>query len=443
VPSIGERLATIQETGSLAFETVHLRRDGTAVPVEMIATMLTLEGKPAVLGISRDVSERKGAEAERAALEDQLRQAQKMEGIGKLAGGIAHDFNNLLTAIRGNASLALLSLPPGEGPRQDLEQIEEAADRAAGLTRQLLAFARRTVLQPEVVDLREIVRRLEPMLHRLIGEDVSLVTVVSGDACCVLADPGQLEQVIVNLAVNARDAMPDGGKLTIEVAYGEVDEGAAPMATMAVTDTGTGMAAETLDHIFEPFFTTKGPGKGTGLGLSTAYGIVKQSGGTVTAQSEPGRGSTLTVILPRVDQPPRDLPQEVGRTNMAGRKTGTILVVEDDRGVRRFVSRVLEAAGYVVRAASDGSAAIAAAASEPVQLLVTDVVMPGMGGREVALKLAASQPGIRVLYMSGHTDKGIVLDGVLEPDIQFLAKPFTAEALLAAVDKAMSQVSDG
>jgi CheY-like chemotaxis protein len=281
------------------------------------------------------------------------------------------------------------------------------------------------------------------MLQRLIGEDVSLVTVVPGDACCVLADPGQLEQVIVNLAVNARDAMPDGGKLTIEVAYGEADEGSAPMATMAVTDTGTGMAAETLDRIFEPFFTTKGPGKGTGLGLSTAYGIVKQSGGTVTAQSELGRGSTLTVILPRVDQPPRDLPQEAGPNYTAGRKTGTILVVEDDRGVRRFVSRVLEAAGYVVRAASDGPEAIAAAASGPVQLLVTDVVRPGMGGREVALKLAASQPGTRVLYMSGHTDKGIVLDGVLEPDIEFLAKPFTAEALLAAVDKAMSHVSDG
>jgi PAS domain S-box-containing protein len=442
-PEVAARLAVLPNMGSLTFETVHLRSDGTPIPVEMIATMIDLGGQPAVLGIARDVSERKRAEAERAALEDQLRQVQKMEGIGQLAGGIAHDFNNLLTAIRGSASLALAALPPGEGPREDMEQIEQAANRAAGLTRQLLAFARRTVLQPEVVDLSDIVTRLEPMLRRIIGEDIALITVVPGSFCYVLADPGQLEQVIVNLAVNARDAMPDGGKMTIEIADPEPAEGTGATTTLSVTDTGTGMAPEILDHIFEPFFTTKGPGKGTGLGLSTVYGIVRQSGGTVSARSEQGRGSTFTVSLPHVDASPTDGATQPQKDASVPKKTGTILVVEDDSGVRRFASRVLEAAGYRVLTAADGSTAMEASAHGTIGLLLTDVVMPVMSGREVASRLAATQPGIRVLFMSGHTDKGIVRDGVLEPGIDFLAKPFTAESLLAAVDKAMSRGAGG
>jgi signal transduction histidine kinase/ActR/RegA family two-component response regulator len=393
--------------------------------------------------------ERSRLEAERMDLQDQLRQSQKMEAIGQLAGGIAHDFNNLLTAIRGNASLALTELPPGEGPREDLEQIQQAADRAASLTHQLLAFARRTVLRPEAVDLGAIVRGLEPMLSRLIGENISLVNITPAGSGCVMADSGQIEQVIVNLAVNARDAMPDGGTLTVATADIEMAEAtespedilpAGPMTTLSVTDTGVGMDAETLSHMFEPFFTTKGPGKGTGLGLAMAYGIVRQSGGIVTVGSEPGHGSIFTVLLPRVGAPAPAVPEPSRQPAAGASETGTILLVEDDSGVRRFVSRVLKAAGYYVLTASDGATAIEASYGETIQLLLTDVVMPGMSGSDVASRLAVIQPNIRVLYMSGHPSKGIVHDGVLEPDIHFLAKPFAAEALLAAVKTVMAEV---
>ncbi|HEX7492418.1 MAG TPA: PAS domain S-box protein [Candidatus Limnocylindrales bacterium] len=437
-PVVGEPMSAVQELGSSTFETLHRRRDGTVMPVEMIATMIDLGGRPAVLGIARDITERKRAEAEKAALEDQLRQAQKMEGIGQLAGGIAHDFNNLLTAIRGNASLALAALPPGESAREDLEQIEQAADRAAGLTRQLLAFARRTVLNPETVDLGEIVRRVEPMLRRLIGEDVTLVTRLPQSACCVLADPGQLEQVIVNLAVNARDALPEGGNITLQVDLIEADESSGPMTTLSVTDTGIGMSDETIDHIFEPFYTTKDPGKGTGLGLSTVYGIVRQSGGTVTVRSELGRGSTLTVSFPRINGSVTTDSSYSRGGQPTPRRTGTIMVVEDDSGVRRFASRVLETAGFRIITAPDGPTAVATPTDGQIDLLLTDMVMPAMSGREVANRLTAAQPGLRVLFMSGHTDKGIVHSGILDSGIDFLAKPFTAEALLAAVDKAMA-----
>jgi two-component system cell cycle sensor histidine kinase/response regulator CckA len=446
---VSGRLESVIERGELHSETTLLRRDGVAVPVDIGLTIVEIEGRPIMLGIARDISERKQAEAERAALEEQLRQAQKMEGIGRLAGGIAHDFNNLLTAIRGNASLALSELPPGQGPRDDLEQIELAADRAAGLTRQLLAFARRTVLQPEIIDLGAIVRRLEPMLGRIIGEDVVLTTVIPDGARCVLADPGQMEQVIVNLTVNARDAMPDGGKLTITVSEvdGAVFEPAqarhsGPMTTLAVADTGVGMDADTLEHIFEPFFTTKGPGKGTGLGLSTVYGIVHQSGGTITAQSEPDHGSTFTVYLPTVEGlGSAPAPEPPNATATGGARSGTILVVEDDGGVRRFASRVLEGAGYRVLAASGGVEALAVSNREALSLLLTDVVMPGMSGREVAGRIALAQPGIRVLYMSGHTDKGIVVQGVLVAGVHYLAKPFTSVELIAAVDEALAEPS--
>jgi len=444
--------AAVVASGHLVFETTLKRRDGTEMPVDINAVGIKLGDTDAILTIARDITEHRRAERERALLEEQLLQSQKMEGIGRLAGGIAHDFNNLLTAIRGNASLALVDLPPGSAAKDDLEQIVESSDRAAALTRQLLAFARRTVMQPVVVDLGSTMKRLEPMLKRLLGEDIALVT-VSSTGAFVLADPSQIEQVIVNLAVNAADAMPKGGTLAITVSTHDVadingstaGEGlvAGRTARLTVRDTGSGMDEATLERIFEPFFTTKGPGKGTGLGLATVYGIVQQSGGTITARSEPGRGSTFTVRLPLV-APSATVPKaESSEPGVPCRKNATIMVVEDDDGVRRFTVRVLEGAGYAVLAASGGHAAIAAARTRPVDLLLTDVVMPAMRGHEVAARLTAARPEMRVLYMSGHTDKGIVHDGVLEPDVHYLAKPFTSESLLAAVDDALCEEEAG
>jgi PAS domain S-box-containing protein len=444
---VPERIAALRQMGSLSFETTHVRRDGSRIPVEMISTMIELGGQPAVLSIARDISDRKKAESERTTLEAQLRQSQKMEGIGQLAGGIAHDFNNLLTAIGGYASLALGDLDHGEDAREDIEQIQHAADRAASLTRQLLAFARRTVLQPEVVDLGARVRGLEPMLRRLLGEDVSLLTVTPSGHGAVLADPGQMEQVIVNLAVNARDAMPGGGVLTIETgemdldaehAQGHALAGPGHYATLTVSDTGVGMTEETLSHVFEPFFTTKGPGKGTGLGLATVYGIVRQSGGSVAAESEPGRGSSFTVFLPLVAADSGPGPELRQIPNPDTTRAGTVLVVEDDDAVRGFATRVLEQAGYRVLAAAGGIAALEIAREATVDLLLTDVVMPTMSGREVADRLTSIAPGVRVLFVSGHDENAIVRQGVLDPSIRYLAKPFTADGLIGAVDDVLA-----
>ena len=388
-----------------------------------------------VWGTQRDVSDQRH-------LEEQFRQAQKMEAVGQLAGGIAHDFNNLLTAILGNTQLLLRDLPPGDAKRGDVEEIRKASERAASLTRQLLAYSRRQMLQPEVLDLNVVVAEMDKMLRRLIGEHIALVTVLSPELGRVRADPNQIEQVLVNLAVNARDAMPDGGRLTIETANVDLDDAFAqahlgsvpgPYAMFAVTDTGTGMDAAVRAHLFEPFFTTKEVGKGTGLGLATAYGIVKQSDGYISVYSEPGRGSSFKVYLPRIATPAATAPAPA--KGGPDRGTETILVVEDEPAVLTLSRRALEAQGYVVLAASDGAAALRLVERHGgiIQLLVTDVVMPGLSGRDLADQLVARRPGIRVLYMSGYPGDAVVQHGELPAGSAFLPKPFSPDGLARKV----------
>jgi two-component system cell cycle sensor histidine kinase/response regulator CckA len=388
-----------------------------------------------VWGIQRDVTDQRH-------LEEQFRQSQKMEAVGQLAGGIAHDFNNLLTASLGNSQLLLRDLPPGDAKRADVEEIRKASERAASLTRQLLAYSRRQMLQPEVLDLNYVVAEMDRMLRRLIGEHIALVTVLAPGLGRVRADPNQIEQVIVNLAVNARDAMPNGGNLTIETANAELDATFAqahlgavpgPYAMIAVTDSGAGMDATVRAHLFEPFFTTKEVGKGTGLGLATVYGIVKQSGGYISVYSELGRGSSFKIYLPRIQASEAEDPSPP----KAGVERGseTILVVEDEAAVLALGRRALEAQGYVVLAASDGTDALRVVERHggKIHLLLTDVVMPGMSGRELADKLASRRPGIRVLYMSGYPGDAVVQHGTLPAGSAFLQKPFSPDGLARKV----------
>ncbi len=388
-----------------------------------------------VWGTQRDVTDQRH-------LEEQFRQSQKMEAVGQLAGGIAHDFNNLLTAILGNTQLLLRDLPPGDAKRGDVEEIRKASERAASLTRQLLAYSRRQMLQPEVLDLNVVVAEMDKMLRRLIGEHIALVAVLASDLGRVRADPNQLEQVIVNLAVNARDAMPDGGKLTIETANVDLDEtfaqahlGSVPGAyvMLAVTDSGVGMDATVRAHLFEPFFTTKEVGKGTGLGLATVYGIVKQSDGYISVYSESGHGSSFKIYLPR-NGSTADLPVTPQRGGPA-RGSETILVVEDEPAVLTLSQRALEAQGYVVLAAADAAAALRVVERHggTIHMLLTDVVMPGLSGRELADRLGAQRPGIRVLYMSGYPGDAVVQHGTLPSGSAFLQKPFSPDGLARKV----------
>ncbi len=388
-----------------------------------------------VWGTQRDVSDQRH-------LEEQFRQSQKMEAVGQLAGGIAHDFNNLLTAILGNTQLLLRDLPPGDANRQDVEEIRKASERAASLTRQLLAYSRRQMLQPEVLDLNVVVADMDRMLRRLIGEHIALATVLAPDLGRVQADPNQIEQVLVNLAVNARDAMPHGGKLTIETDNVNLDETFAqahlgavpgPYAMIAVTDTGTGMDASVRAHLFEPFFTTKEVGKGTGLGLATAYGIIKQSDGYISVYSEPGRGSSFKIYLPRIQTP--QTASAGSAKDRPERGTETILVVEDEAAVLTLSRRALEAQGYVVLAAGDPGDAMRVVERHggTIHLLLTDVVMPGLSGRELADRLVARRPGMRVLYMSGYPGDAVVQHGSLPVGSAFLQKPFSPDGLARKV----------
>ncbi len=395
-----------------------------------------------MVSLAMEVDERRRTEQALREAEEQFRQAQKMEAVGRLAGGLAHDLNNLLTAILGYADL-LLARTKGARLRDDLLEIKRAGDRAAALTRQLLAFSRKQVLRPKVIDLNAVVAGLEPMLTRLLGEDIELVTKLAPRLGRVKADPAQLEQVIMNLGVNARDAMPGGGRLTIETADAELDGAWArrhagvtpgPHAMLAVRDTGDGMTKEVMSHLFEPFYTTKEQGKGTGLGLSTVYGIVRQSGGHVTAFSEPGRGSTFRVFLPRVDlELTTDRPQPAEGGKRKG--TETILVVEDEGPVRKLATRILTRSGYDVLEAGEVERAVTICDEHKgaIHLLLTDVVMPRMSGRQLADRILSKRPGMKVLYMSGYTEDEVVHHGVTELGAGFLQKPFAPDDLVRRV----------
>lgn len=423
------------------YETEIVSKDGREVALEVSSRLIYEDGKPvAVQGIARDMTNRKE-------LEEQLRQSQKMEAIGRLAGGVAHDFNNLLTVIKGHAELLENRIERNSPLRKDIEQIQQGSDRAASLTQQLLAFSRQQVLKPRVLDLNEVMTGMAKMLPRLIGEDIELVMLPSRVAAHVKADPGQLEQVILNLAVNARDAMPRGGKLTIQIIDAELDNRyirqhagveSGQYVLLAVSDDGCGMDAETQKHIFDPFFTTKDLGKGTGLGLATVYGVVKQSGGFVWVYSELGKGTTFKIYLPKVE-PTLDASIPVKDSGQSLRGQETVLIVEDEDAVRELTREFLQSCGYSVIEARNGAEALQIAESHPkaIELLVTDVIMPGMSGPELAQSLSRLRPEIRILYVSGYTADAVP-QGILNARAPFLSKPFSRDALLQNVREILS-----
>ncbi len=394
------------------------------------------EGTATLLGVSTEITERKR-------LEEQLLQSQKMEAVGQLAGGVAHDFNNILTAIVGYTDLLAAELGTNEQQLEDLEEIRKAARRAAALTRQLLAFSRKQVLEPRIIDVNGVVSNLDKMLRSLISENIELKTVLADNLAAARADPNQIEQVIMNLAINARDAMPEGGTVTIETGNATLDDAYAAQhvsvipgeyVMLAVSDTGCGMDEKTQSRIFEPFFTTKPAGRGTGLGLSTVYGIVKQTGGNIWLYSEPGKGTTFKIYLPAIAA----LPEDIGKVAPAEalpRGGGTVLVVEDDEQLRRLTHRALASQGYTVLEADRGSTALDIARRHKghIDLLLTDVIMPDTNGRKLAETIRAARPGLRVLYMSGYPDGAIASHGMLEPGVAYLAKPFTTDAVTRRV----------
>ncbi|MEW6658939.1 MAG: PAS domain S-box protein [Thermodesulfobacteriota bacterium] len=389
-----------------------------------------------IFGVARDITEKRY-------MEEQLLKAQKMEAVGRLAGGVAHDFNNLLTAITGYSEMMMMDLRPGDPSHLYAEEITKAVNRGAALTNQLLAFSRKQILQPRVVNLNDVVHDMDKMLRRLIGEDIDIATVIDQELGLVKADPGQIEQIIMNLAVNARDALPRGGKLTIETAnvyldqdyaQGREDVTPGPHVMLAVSDNGTGMDKDTLSHIFEPFFTTKESGKGTGLGLATVYGIVKQSGGNIWVYSEPGQGTTFKVYLPRVEDSLETIkPKAAPVTSLEGKET--ILLVEDDVGLRELISTALRKYGFTVLEAAQGDEALLLCEREKssIHLMLTDVVMPQISGSALAEQLKLLHPEMQVLFMSGYTEDAIIHHGVLNSDVNFIPKPFRILALVQKV----------
>jgi PAS domain S-box-containing protein len=451
---MGEEIRKNIHTPNFLYTIHYCKKNGEVFPGETNVFYLkdTYNEITGYIGMIRDVSERKKNEAEKKRLEMQLRQAQKMEAIGRLAGGVAHDFNNLLTTITGNAQLGLMELTRDHALYEILEEIKGAGDRAGNLTRQLLAFSRRQILQPEILDLNDLVLDLEKMLRRLIGEDIHLETMLASNLGYVEADPGQLEQVIMNLAVNARDAMPEGGRLSIETADVQLDETYAQghghlivpgtYVLLAVSDTGAGMSLEVQNQIFDPFFTTKEKGKGTGLGLSTVYGIVKQSNGNIWVYSEQGKGTTFKIYLPLAG---KEKSGQRAKTLMQTELEGSevILVVEDDPSVRKIAVKNLTRYGYNVLSAATPAEALDLCTEHKAQidLLLTDVVMPGMSGKDLVHSLWELGMQIKVVYMSGYTENAIVHHGVLDPGLFFLQKPFSPESLARKVREALDQTT--
>jgi len=401
------------------------------------------------ISTGRDVTEHKKAEQEMAALQEQLRQSQKMEAVGRLAGGIAHDFNNLLTIIKSHSQLSLMNIKEDNPLRESFKEISKATDRSADLIRQLLAFSRRQVMEMRILNLNVLIKNLQNMLRRVIGEDIELITQLAVDLGRVKADSGQIEQVIMNLVVNAKDAMPSGGKIIIETANVELDEAYAQRhiavkpgryVMLSISDTGVGMTPEVRERVFEPFFTTKERDKGTGLGLSTVYGIVKQSSGNIWVYSEPGKGTTFKIYLPRVDEPLEEVRERIKEGELP-RGSETILVVEDEEEVRKLAVRILQMQGYSVLEAPHGDGALLYCERHegPIHMMVTDVVMPGMSGAELARRLAPLHPEMKVLYMSGYTDDAIVHHGVLGEGIYYIQKPFMVDALIRKVREVLDR----
>jgi two-component system, cell cycle sensor histidine kinase and response regulator CckA len=434
--------AQLQEHGfAPPWETEHVRKDGSRVPILVGVAMLDY---PLCIAFTADLTERKKAESALHESDLQLRQAQKMEAVGRLAGGIAHDFNNVLSVILSYADMLLSETKPGHSTYEDLEEIRNAARRAADLTRQLLMFSRQQILEPRVLDLNEVLLGMDRMLRRILGADVDLVSLPTRPLGRVRVDPTSIEQVIMNLAVNARDAMPTGGKLTLETGnvvlgedYAREHLGVKPgeYVMLAVTDSGIGMDRVTLARAFEPFFTTKEKGKGTGLGLSTVLGIAQQSGGSVWAYSEVGKGSSFKVYLPRIEDAAVQACRSGEPPAMTSRGAETILLVEDDEQVRRVAVGILRKAGYHVIEACDAKRAMESAEAHTglIHLLVSDVVMPKMSGPELAKRLSSVRPEMKVLCMSGYTDDSIVRHGVLEAHFAFVQKPITPDSLTKKV----------
>jgi PAS domain S-box-containing protein len=423
-----------------------LRVDGSVLDAEVTALSIVYRGKPAVMVVARDLTTRNRVEARLRRSEENLRQAQKMEAVGRLAGGIAHDFNNLLTAIQGHAQFLLEDLDAAIPSHADAQEIKRAADRAAALTRQLLIFSRKQVLQPTLLDVNLVVRDMEKLFRRVIREDITLETQLAPDLREIRGDPSQLEQVLMNLVVNARDAMPRGGVLTIRTRNVDFEEEADPLATLppgryvqiAVSDTGVGMDRETQARIFEPFFTTKPEGEGTGLGLATAYGIVTQNGGAIHVYSEPGRGTTFRILLPAATGVAVDA---AGPRAELSRGWEAVLVVEDDAGIRNLTSRALQGRGYSVLEAETGAEALRLAEEYdgPIDLVITDIVMPEMSGRRLAESVHSLHPSARVLFMSGFAPEEVVRQGLVDPDARLLEKPFSTEVLARTVREVLDE----